>query len=62
MIRPNLKQFAQKVRRPKITRPNFTQKLTRPNFTQKVRRPNENLTQRLQDRISFLCCLNKYTL
>ena len=36
--RPNIKQNVQKVRRPKVTKPNFNQKIIRPNC-QKVRRP-----------------------
>ena len=47
--RPNLKHFAQKVRRPKVIKPNFPQKITRPSakkledllkITSKITRPN----------------------
>ena len=47
--RPNLNHFAQKVRRPKVTKPNFPQKIIRPSakkledlmkIVEKITRPN----------------------
>ena len=58
MIRPNFKQFAWKVRRPKIIKPNIPSKITRPNF-KKVRRPTEIYHKDYKtEYIFYVVCIN----
>ena len=51
--RPTFKHFIQKIRRPKVIKPNFIQKITRPSW-QKVRRPTKIASKITRPNLFFL--------